>query len=211
MNWKYKYFSQNRFFPAHRDLVWQSAKSFFSETLRSKITKEASEGFIAEGYNFGHEAVADVRIQSAANGTTVDIQLAVKRAGNTGFMLFDVGGYYNIQLRHWLDGIQGLLHQQLSGSPMAANISAPPPPNKAVACVFNGCLAFIAVIFALWLITNLVGAVVGLITGNLFLLGKKENIHIHGMWARIVSVLILLFGAWVAWRIKRMSESRSRA
>jgi hypothetical protein len=35
----------------------------------------------------------------------------VERAGPTGFMLFDVGGYYNIQIRKWLDAIQSAIQR----------------------------------------------------------------------------------------------------
>ena len=48
--------------------------------------------------------------------------------------------------------------------------------------------------FATWL-------VVGLLTGHLFLLGRG-SLTIHGIWARILSGLILMFGAFIAWRIK---------
>jgi hypothetical protein len=36
----------------------------------------------------------------------------VERAGWRGFMLVDVGGYYNIQIRKWLDGIQWSLSSE---------------------------------------------------------------------------------------------------
>ena len=49
--------------------------------------------------------------------------------------------------------------------------------------------------FATWL-------VVGLLTGRLFLLGRGSLV-IHGIWARILSALLLMFGAFLAWRIKQ--------
>jgi hypothetical protein len=54
-------------------------------------------------------------------------------------MLFDLGGYYSIQIRKWLDGIQWAIHQQAAGTPPQ---SAPPIPteNKTGARLFNGCL-----------------------------------------------------------------------
>jgi len=51
-----------------------------------------------------------------------------------------------------------------------------------------------------------ISAVVGLLTGHLFLLGRGSLI-IHGIWARIVSAFILMFGAFLAWRIKRKVPS----
>jgi hypothetical protein len=60
---------------------------------------------------------------------------------------------------------------------------------------------FIVVTFALYFLVTFISAVVGLSTGNLFLLGKGSLI-IHEIWARILSASILIFGAF-AWRIKR--------
>lgn len=108
MDWKYKHFHQERVFPASRDVVTEAARSFMAESLGWQIT-DTSEGFTAQGSSFSHGAIAHLRIQSAAGGTNVVVELLVERAGWRGFMLFDVGGYYNIQIRHWLDGVQSLL------------------------------------------------------------------------------------------------------
>lgn len=74
--------------------------------------------------------------------------------------------------------------------------------NKPVARIFNGCLVFIVVMLALYFLVTLISAVVGLLTGNLFLLGRGDVI-IHGTLARILSALILMFGVFLAWRIRR--------
>lgn len=144
-------------------------------------------------------------------GTDVYVELLVERAGVTGFMLFDVGGYYNIQIRHWLDGIQALLHDQLTESQHTSSVAAPPPPNRAAACLFNGCLAFIGLGFGLYLLITLISAVIGLATGNLLLIGRSGDMTVHGAAARVVSALILAAAAWIAWRIIKTRRPRQPA
>ena len=131
------------------------------------------------------------------------VELLVERAGWRGFMLFDVGGYYNIQIRKWLDGIQWSLHQKLTGSHDESTNPLVVAQNKPAACLFNGCLVFIVVMFALYILVTFICAVVGLLTGHLYLWGRGGTLVVHGILARIVSALILMFGAFVAWRIKR--------
>jgi hypothetical protein len=75
--------------------------------------------------------------------------------------------------------------------------------NKPSAYIFNGCLVFIVVMFALYFLITFICAVVGLLTGNLYLLGRGGTLALHGIWARILSALILLFGVFLGWRIKR--------
>src|SRR2546421_5700170 len=115
MDWKYKHFHQERVFPAPRDLVTEAARTFMTESLGWQITN-TPEGLTAEGYSFSHQAMAHLHFESAADGTRVAIELLVERAGWRGFMLFDAGGYYNIQDRKWLDGIQWSIHQKLTGT-----------------------------------------------------------------------------------------------
>ena len=124
-------------------------------------------------------------------------------------MLFDVGGYYNIQIRKWLDGIQWSLHQKLTGSHDEPTNPLVLAKNKPSAYIFNGCLVFICLMFALYFLGTFISAVVGLLTGNLFLMGRGA-LTIHGIWARILSALILVFGAFLAWRMKN-SEARKAA
>jgi hypothetical protein len=209
MDWKYKHFHQERVFPAPRDLVFEAARTFMAESLGWQIT-DTPDGFTAQGYSFSHRAIANLRIQSAAggasseSGTRVAVELLVARASSLGFMLFDVGGYYNIQIRKWLDGIQWSLHQKLTSSHDESQNPLVLEANKPTAYLFNGCLVFIVVTFALYFLVTFISAVVGLLTGHLFLLGRGSLI-IHGVWARILSALILLFGAFLGWRIKRKS------
>ena len=208
MDWKYKHFHQERVFPAPRDLVTEAARTFMADSLGWQITN-TTEGFTAEGYSFSHRAIANLRIQTAAgpasseSGTKVAIELLVERSGWRGFMLFDVGGYYNIQIRKWLDGIQWSIHQKLTGTRDESTNPLVLAQNKPAAYIFNGCVVFIVVMFALYFFVTFICAVVGLITGNLYLLGRGGTLAIHGTWGRIVSASILMFGAFVVWRIKR--------
>jgi len=211
MDWKYKHFHQARVFPAPRDLVTEAARTFMAESLGWQVTN-TPDGFTAQGYSFSHRGIANLHIQSAAggasseSGTRVAVELLVERAGWRGYMLFDVGGYYNIQIRKWLDGIQWSIHQKLTGSHDESTNPLVLAENKTAAYIFNGCLVFIVVTFALYFLVTFISAVVGLLTGHLFLLGRGSLI-IHGIWARIVSAFILMFGAFLAWRIKRKVPS----
>jgi uncharacterized membrane protein YvlD (DUF360 family) len=82
--------------------------------------------------------------------------------------------------------------------------------NKPGAYIFNGCLVFIVVTFGLYFIVTFISALVGLLTGNLFLLGRG-SLTIHGLWARVLSALILMFIAFLGWRIKQQSAKRTAA
>ena len=207
MDWKYKHFRQERVFPAPRDVVFEAARTLMADSLGWQVTNTA-DGFTAQGYSFRHRAIANLRIQSAAGGassekgTRVAVELLVERVGWRGFMLFDVGGYYSIQVCKWLDGVQWSLEQKLTGSHDESTNPLVLAENKPAAYIFNGCLVFIVVMFALYFIVTFVSALIGLLTGRLFLLGR-DSLIIHGTWARILSALILMFGAFLAVRIKK--------
>jgi hypothetical protein len=79
--------------------------------------------------------------------------------------------------------------------------------NKPSAYIFNGCLVFICVMFALYFLVTFIGAVVGLFSGHLFLLGGRDSLIINGIWARILSALILVFGIFLVWKMKRKAGS----
>jgi hypothetical protein len=208
MDWKYKHFHQERVFPAERVVVTEAARAFMGESLGWEIT-DTPDRFTAQGYSFTHRAIAHLQFQTVAgeassdSRTRVAVELLVERAGWRGYMLFDVGGYYNIQIRKWLDGIQWSLHQKLTGTRDESQNPLVLAENKPAAYIFNGCLVFIVVMFALYFLVTFICAVVGLITGNLYLLGRGGTLAVHGALARIVSALILMFGAFIAWRIKR--------
>jgi len=208
VDWKHKLFQQDRVFPAPHDLVLDAARTFMSDSLGWQVT-DTTAGFTAQGDSFGHRAIANCTFQSTADGIRVSVELLVERAGATGLMLFDVGGYYRIQIRKWLDAIQWRLHQEqssgldVSPNPMVA------AQNKTTARLFNGCLVFIVAMFALWFLVTLISAVVGLLTGTLYLWGRGGTLVVHGIWARIISTLILSFGAWIGWRVRAQRRHHS--
>src|SRR5690348_9128612 len=104
MDWKYKHFAGARDYRQPESEVLAAARAYAAEALRWRIA-DTADGFRAEGYSFSHAATAEVRVAAEAGGARVSIELAVERAGPLGFMLFDVGGYYDGQIRHWLDGV----------------------------------------------------------------------------------------------------------
>src|SRR4029077_13428294 len=210
MDWKYKHFNQERVYPASRDLVLEAARTFMAESLGWQVT-DKPDGFKAEGHSFTHHAIANFHLQSAADGTRVAVELLVERAGWRGFMLVDVGGYYNIQIRKWLDGVQWSLQQKLTGSHDESTNPLVLAQKKPSAYIFNGCLMFIVATFALYFLVTFISAVVGLLTGNLYLWGRGGTLAIHGVGARIVSALILMFVGFLIWRIKQQSVKRKAA
>ena len=68
------------------------------------------------------------------------------------------------------------------------------PANK-VGSIFIGCTL---TLFLFGLLMYLLFAVIGLLTGSLFLPGRGSGITLHGIWARIVSGVILLGFTWIA-------------
>ena len=79
------------------------------------------------------------------------------------------------------------------------------PANK-VGAIFVGCTL---TLFLLGLLMYLLFAVIGLLTGTLYIPGRGHEITLHGIWARIVSGLILLGFAWVLVLVFR-NKSRKR-
>ena len=211
MDWKYKRFYQERLFPAPADETVEAARRYFSESLGWRIDESVS-AVTARGASFSHSCIAHLSVEPTAGGTRARIELLVERASPLGFMLVDVGGYYSIQIGHWFEGVQWCLEQQHLANAEKSSAQFSPPPvqtNKPAACLFNGCLAFIVVTFGLYAIFLVVAAFIGLLTGNLLLIGRGGSTNIHGMWARIVSALILTVIAFIAWRIKREKKQRT--
>lgn len=207
MDFKYKHFHQQRLYPASLAEVFDTARAVMTQSVGWAVTNETSSGFVAQGSSFGHAGIANLQIRATGGGTVVDVELRVERAGFSGFMLFDVGGYYNIQIRKWLDAIQTSTSQASPGAP----IDAPPlqPPNKGAARAFHGCLLLIAIAFGVYLLVTAIAAIVGLTTGNLLLVGRSGTTTVHGPAARTLSAVILLFGAWIVWRVMKKPRARS--
>ena len=125
MDWENKQFHQETVLQAPREAVIEAMHRFAAQTLPDWSVDSTPEGFEARGESALHHAVAHFRISQVANGTKVDVELVVRRASSGplgGFMLFDVGGYYDSQIRKWLWTIWNLL----------ADVNADPRGNVAL-------------------------------------------------------------------------------
>jgi hypothetical protein len=116
MDWRNKRFAREAVFQAQRELVLNAARSFAAESLVGWEVTDTADGFEARGDNGSHAATAKFRIEPAASGTKVAVTLMVERAGPLGFMLFDVGGYYDGQIRKWLEGVGWHLRQGVTSA-----------------------------------------------------------------------------------------------
>lgn len=209
MDWKYKHFTQDADFQAEPDIVLEAVRAFAKDWLGDWKVSETSDGIEAHGYSGLHMATAMFHIAPTARGAKVTVEMRVQRASGRGFMLVDIGGFYNGKIRKWVQALPWWVHQkeaeatQSGGQPLAELPGKPPVPkmspglNRLLGC---GVIAII-IIFALWVIVNFISAIIGLMTGNLYLIGRGGELVLHGRWARIVSALILLFFGWIAFRI----------
>src|SRR6201986_5542375 len=105
MDWKNKQLDREAVFQAQPDLVFEAARSFVAESLVGWQITDTADGFEARGSSASHAATAKFRIEAAPFGTKVAVTLLVERAGLLGLLLFDIGGYYDGQIRKWLEGI----------------------------------------------------------------------------------------------------------
>ncbi|MFL6210615.1 MAG: hypothetical protein ACJ74W_17310 [Pyrinomonadaceae bacterium] len=81
------------------------------------------------------------------------------------------------------------------------------PKNAWPADLFGGCLI---VTFLLGTLTYFISAVIGLLTGHLYLPGRGHSGIIHGAWARIISVIILAVFVWILLWVLRDRKMRRR-
>ena len=79
------------------------------------------------------------------------------------------------------------------------------PKHQWAGALFGGCLIGTFILFTL---TYFISAVIGLLTGYLYLPGRGHSETIHGAWARIISVIILAFFAWIVIWVLRNSRKR---
>ncbi len=95
----------------------------------------------------------------------------------------------------------------ISGSatePGPASQTKSSPANK-VGAVFVGCTL---ACFLFSLLMFLLFAVIGLLTGTLFIPGRGHEVTLHGIWARIISGLILLGFGWLLMLVFRKSRRK---
>ena len=87
--------------------------------------------------------------------------------------------------------------------------AASSPTVKRLGSIVIGC---VGLIFLVWTVSMIVFSIIGLTTGYLYLppgRGGKE-IELHGMWARIVSLIILLFFSFITFLLIRNSRKRRK-
>jgi hypothetical protein len=138
MDWKYKHFNQHATFRAPVPAVLEAARAVLAEAFEA-ITP-TSDGFVARGRSAWHVSQATFHASSVAEGTQLNVELLVERAAMRGYMLFDVGGYYNSQIDKWFAGVSHRLGVEGEQSLVAKSTSGH--------TVHRGCLAGCLVWFA---------------------------------------------------------------
>ncbi len=198
MDGECKEFVREAAFAAERARVEEAARAFVAEALPDWQVTATGEGFEAAGRSSGHAALAKFRFDPAPGGTKVAATLRVNRVTALGLMVFDVGGYYQGQLRHWLEGTRIFLEHPPAS---AQSAEAAAQRQRAVAQSQRGgqifrVIAFVGLVVLFFV--YFIPAVIGLFTGNLWILGNGGDMTIHGPWARIISAAVVAFFAWIA-------------
>lgn len=207
MGWKNKHFDREAVFQEQPRLVFEAARSFAAESLAGWRITDTADGFEARGNSASHSATAKFRVEPTPSGTKVAVTLLVERAGLLGFMLYDIGGYYDGQIRKWLEGIQRRLHQGATSATRQDSLQQERraiPKATGTRPLYVGCMVALLVFpFLLFCVTS----VIGLITGHLYLFGRRGE-TINGPLARIISGIFL---AVVVLIVLSMFKSRKRA
>jgi hypothetical protein len=110
MDWKYKHFNHEAIFKASLEDVLEASRTVVSESFGG--FEDISDGFTAKGFSGWHSSIATIRLTSTQDGTRLAVELLVERAAMRGYMLVDIGGYYNIQIDKWFTRIA----QRLDGT-----------------------------------------------------------------------------------------------
>ncbi len=139
MDWKYKHFNQEAVFKASPASVLEAARAVVAESLEG--IGDTADGFVGRGYSAWHAAIATFRITPAPDGTKVAVELLVERAAMRGYMLFDIGGYYNGQIDKWFSGIS----QRLAGTQEQILVSKTTSNVKVQRGCLSGCLVYLIV------------------------------------------------------------------
>ena len=139
MDWKYKHFTQEAIFKASHESVLEAARAVVVETLGG-IT-DNPDGFVARGFGAWHAEIATFRITPAPDGTKVAVELLAERAAMRGYMLVDIGGYYNGQIDKWFSSIS----QRLGGAHEQILVSKTTSNSKVRQGCLTGCLVYLIV------------------------------------------------------------------
>jgi hypothetical protein len=139
MDWKYKHFDHQAIFNAPRQSVLEAARTVMAESLGG--IEDTTDGFVARGRSAWHAAVATFRITPTANGTLVAVELLVERSTMRGYMLVDIGGYYEGQIDKWFTRIA----ERLASAPEQVVVSKTTTNVKTRRGCFAGCLVYLVV------------------------------------------------------------------
>ena len=179
-------FSESRTFPIPLDELRTVVKSVLQNAGWS-YQMPSDDEFVAQTPNSGWSWGEQVSARISPDGK---IQVVSKCHGYRP-QIIDFGkNKTNVEL--FFAQVQHTIAQgSISGSatePGPTTQAKSSPANK-VGSIFIGCTL---VVFLLGLLGYLLFAVIGLLTGTLFLPGRGHGITLHGMWARIISGLVLV-------------------
>jgi hypothetical protein len=139
MDWKYKHFNQEAIFKASHASLIDAARAVVAESLGG--IEDTTDGFVARGFGALHAETATFRITPTPDGTKVAVELLVERAAMRGYMLVDVGGYYNGQIDKWFSAIS----QRLGGTQEQILVSKTTSSSKVQQGCLAGCLVYLIV------------------------------------------------------------------
>ncbi|HEX8990213.1 MAG TPA: hypothetical protein VF784_00915 [Anaerolineales bacterium] len=181
MDAKYKHFNQEATFKALPSTVLEAAREVAAQSFAA--IEGTADGFVASGPSAWHAATATFRVTSAPEGARVAVELLVERAAMRGYMLIDVGGYYDGQIDKWFAGIA----QRLGGDQGQVLVRKTTSGVRTRQGCMAGCLV--------WLI---VGTCLGIasfpLDQSLF---AKASGTVPGPFSLLASLLALLAGVVV--------------
>lgn len=88
-----------------------------------------------------------------------------------------------------------------------------PAANRGSRWLFSISVFCILGVFLIWILATIVFAVIGLLTGYLYMppgRGSSHATELYGVWARIVSAAVLLFYGGIAFLIIRRIRKQRR-
>jgi len=197
-------YSGSRTFPIPLDELRTVVKSVLQNAGWS-YQMPADDEFVAQTPNSGWSWGEEFRARIFPDGK---IQVVSKCHGYRP-QIIDFGkNKTNVEL--FFAQVQHTIGQgSTSGStaePASITQTKSPSANK-LGSIFIGCTL---TVFLLGLLMYLLFAVIGLVTGTLYMPGRGGDLTLHGAWARIVSGLILLGFSWLlVWVFRKRRRKRS--
>ena len=215
MDSKYKEFIEEAVFQAEPQIVHEAVRAFVGNWLADWKVSEIPDGLEATGHCAGHLATAKFRIEPTVGGTKVAVAVQVEQASSPGSTLADTGEDYNEQIRKWLDAIPWWVQQKqavATHSMLYHGTAVPTEPRKPrrlhIGDIVGACIViFFLLVFTLYALS----ALLGLLTGTLFLPSNRNPNAppIHGLPARIESAIILALYGWsvyAIWKWKKLHK-----